>query len=58
MLVKQDLETGIVFDRHPYIAIAMANKGGNKSAYTQVLDLISVMNDIMQEYNGYIENKN
>lgn len=49
------VETGIVFDRHPYIAIAMANKGGNKGAYTQVLDLISVMNDIMQEYNGFVE---
>lgn len=54
---KDVVETGIVFDKHPYIAIAMANKGGNKGAYTQVLQLVSAMNDIMSEYNNYLENQ-
>ncbi len=47
------VETGIVFDKSPYIAIAMANKGGRIGAYTQVLKLINLMNDIMNEYNAY-----
>ncbi len=47
------VETGIVFDKTPYIAIAMANKGGSIGAYTQVLKLINVMNDIMNEYNAF-----
>ena len=50
---KDVVETGIVFDETPYIAIAMANKNGNYSAYSQVLKLISCMNDIMKEYNAY-----
>ena len=48
------VETGIVFDKHPYIAICMANKGGSRGAYTQVLNLIGIMNDIMQEYYTYL----
>lgn len=47
------VETGIVFGDHPYIAIAIANKGGNIGAYTQVLKLVNHMNDIMNEYNEY-----
>ncbi len=50
--------TGIVFDKTPYIAIAIANKGGKIGAYTQVLKLINHMNDIMNEYNTFIDNKN
>ena len=50
---KDVVETGIVFDSKPYIAIAMANKGGNYSAYSEVIKLISCMNDIMNEYNEY-----
>ena len=49
------VETGIVFDDKPYIAIAIANKGGNRGAYTQVLQMISNMNDIMNEYKEYCE---
>lgn len=49
------VETGIVFGDRPYIAIAIANKGGNIGAYTQVLKLVSYMNDIMNEYNEYIK---
>ncbi len=51
--MKDVVETGIVFDEKPYIAIAMANKGGNYSAYSEVLKLISCMNDIMNEYDEY-----
>ena len=51
---KDVVETGIVFDKHPYIAIAIANKGGNVGAYTQVLNLISIMDSIMQEYYAYL----
>ena len=51
--LKDVVETGIVFDERPYLAIAMANKGGNYSAYSEVLKLISCMNDIMHEYNEY-----
>lgn len=54
---KDVVETGIVFGNHPYIAIAMANKGGNIGAYTQVLKLISYMNDIMNEYDSYLSTK-
>lgn len=50
---KDVVETGIVFDDKPYIAIAIANKGGNNSAYKEVLKLISFMNDIMNEYKKY-----
>jgi len=49
------VETGIVFDKHPYIAIAEANKGGSRGAYTQILQLVNAMNEIMQEYNTYLE---
>lgn len=51
------VETGIVFDDKPYIAIAIANKGGNIGAYTQVLKMISAMNDIMHEYKDYCNKK-
>ena len=45
------VETGIVFDQDkPYIAIAMANKGGSIGAYTEVLKVISLMNEVMNEY--------
>lgn len=54
---KDVVETGIVFGDQPYIAIAIANKGGNIGAYTQVLKLVSCMNDIMNEYNNYLETK-
>ncbi len=54
---KDVVETGIVFGNQPYIAIAMANKGGNIGAYTQVLKLISYMNDIMNEYDDYLNTK-
>ena len=54
---KDVVETGIVFDKHPYIAIAVANKGGSIGAYTQVLKLIGNMNNIMQEYDDYLESK-
>lgn len=50
---KDVVETGIVFGKQPYIAIAMANKGGNIGAYTQVLKLVNAMNDIMNEYIKY-----
>ena len=49
------VETGIVFDDKPYIAIVIANKGGNRGAYTQVLQIISHMNDVMNEYKAYCE---
>lgn len=52
---KDVVETGIVFGDSPYIAIAIANKGGNIGAYTQVLKLVSYMNDIMNEYNEYLK---
>lgn len=54
---KDVVETGIVFDDHPYIAIAMANKGGNIGAYTEVIRLIKVMNKVMLEYNTYLNQK-
>ena len=54
---KDVVETGIVFGEHPYIAISIANKGGNICAYTQVLKLVSYMNDIMNEYDIYLETK-
>lgn len=49
------VQTGIVFGNHPYIAIAVANKGGNIGAYTQVLKLVNHMNDIMNEYDEYLK---
>lgn len=52
---KDVVETGIVFGNQPYIAIAIANKGGNIGAYTQVLKLVSHMNDIMNEYETYLK---
>ena len=52
---KDVVETGIVFGEHPYIGIAIANKGGDIGAYTQVLKIISSMNDIMNEYGEYLE---
>lgn len=48
------VEAGIVMGDHPYIAIAVANKGGSSGAYTQVLKIISAMNDIMNEYDAYL----
>lgn len=54
---KDVVETGIVFGDHPYIAIAIANKGGNVGAYTQVLKLVNLMNDIMNEYDDYLNAK-
>ena len=54
---KDVVETGIVFGNQPYIAIAIANKGGSIGAYTQVLKLVSHMNDIMNEYNSYLKAK-
>ncbi len=54
---KDVVETGIVFDDQPYIAVAIANKGGNIGAYTQVLKLVNHMNDIMNEYNDYLNQK-
>ncbi len=54
---KDVVETGIVFDNQPYIAIAVANKGGNIGAYTQVLKLVNHMNDIMNEYDNYLKTK-
>ena len=51
---KDVIETGIVFDqKNPYIAIAVANKGGSIGAYTEVLKLINYINDIMNEYESY-----
>lgn len=49
------VETGIVFDDKPYIAVIIANKGGNIGAYTQVLKMISSVNNIMNEYKLYCE---
>ncbi len=49
------IETGIVFGEHPYIAICMANKGGKVGAYTQILKLIGHMNEIMVEYDEYLD---
>lgn len=54
---KDVVETGIVFGERPYIAICVANKGGNIGAYTQVVKLIKAMNDIMTEYNKFMDNK-
>lgn len=54
---KDVVATGIVFGEHPYIAVAIANKGGNIGAYTQVLKLVSYMNDIMNEYDNYLDIK-
>ncbi len=54
---KDVVETGIVFGNQPYIAIAVANKGGNIGAYTQVLKLVNYMNDIMNEYDGYLKSR-
>ena len=51
------IETGIVFDDYPYILIAVANKGGNLGAYTQVLKLISLINEVMNEYKVYNQNQ-
>ena len=45
----------IIFDKHPYIASAIANKGGNRGAYTQVLLFINFMNEIMNEYDAYLK---
>lgn len=54
---KDVVESGIVFDKHPYIAICIANKGGTRGAYTQILNYISLMNDIMKEYDDYLQAK-
>lgn len=48
------IQAGIVIGEHPYIAVAVANKGGSSGAYTQVLKIISAMNDIMNEYDDYL----
>lgn len=51
------IETGIVFDdEYPYIAIAVANKGGTIGAYTEVLKLINYINAVMNEYKEFKHN--
>ena len=51
------IETGIVFDdEYPYIAIAVANKGGKIGAYTEVLKLINYINNVMNEYKEFKHN--
>ena len=54
---KSVVVTGIIFDEHPYIAISVANTGGNISTNKQVIKLISHMNDIMTEYENYLNTK-
>ena len=43
-------------DEYPYIAIAVANKGGTIGAYTEVLKLINYINDVMNEYKEFKHN--
>lgn len=54
---KSVVVTGIIFDEHPYIAISVANTGGNISTNKQVIKLISHMDSIMTEYENYLNTK-
>lgn len=51
------VETGIVFDDKPYIGVAIANKGGNIGAYSQVLKLLRHMDEVMVEYKEFTKNE-
>ena len=54
---KSVVVTGIIFDEHPYIAISVANTGGNISTNKQVINLIRHMDEIMTEYENYLKTK-
>lgn len=54
---KDVVVTGIIFDEHPYIAIAVANTGGNIGTNKQVIKLIDHMDAIMTEYEHYLNTK-
>ena len=54
---KSVVVTGIVFDENPYIAISIANTEGTISANSQVIKLIEHMDDIMTEYEQYLESQ-
>ena len=54
---KSVVVTGIIFDEHPYIAISVANTGGNISTNKQVINLIRHMDEIMTEYENYLNTK-
>ena len=51
---KSVVVTGIIFDENPYIAISVANTGGNISTNKQVIKLIKHMDEIMTEYEHYL----
>ena len=51
---KDVVVTGIIFDEYPYIAIAVANTGGNIGTNRQVIKLIDYMDSIMTEYENYL----
>ncbi len=51
---KDVVVTGIIFDENPYIAISVANTGGNISTNKQVIKLIEHMDAIMTEYETYL----
>ena len=54
----QDIDPDVVIDKiKENLNVKFANKGGNIGAYTQVVKLIKAMNDIMTEYNTYMDNK-
>lgn len=52
---KDVVVTGIIFDENPYIAIAVANTGGNVGTNKQVINLIKHMDSIMTEYEHYLK---
>lgn len=54
---KDVVVTGIIFDENPYIAIAVANTGGNIGTNKQVIKLIDHMDEIMTEYEHYLNTK-
>ena len=54
---KSVVVTGIIFDEHPYIAISVANTGGTISTNKQVIKLIEHMDQIMTEYENYLNTK-
>ena len=54
---KSVVVTGIIFDENPYIAISVANTGGNIGTNKQVIKLIEHMDDIMTEYEHYLNVK-
>ncbi len=54
---KSVVVTGIIFDEHPYIAISVANTGGEISTNKQVIKLIEHMDQIMTEYENYLNTK-